>query len=117
MLAGCGGNDEKQIRATIADEGRAYANKDWDAVCAGRTAAGRREFLKTSLRPDAKTCAEAWTPDPTDNEPIVAITFIPSKERLTGIDVDGDTARARYSSGSVTRLRKVDGRWLIDAAP
>ena len=32
---------------------------------------------------------------------------------LGGIDVDGETAQAHYDR-SVTTLRKVDGRWLID---
>jgi hypothetical protein len=114
-LAGCGGNDEKRVRATIAAESRALAAEQWNAVCALRTAAGRREFLRTSLRPDAKTCAEAWTPAPEANEPILTVKLSPSKRRLTDVDVDGDVARARYSDGSVVRLRKVDGRWLVDA--
>ena len=32
---------------------------------------------------------------------------------LQRIEVDGDTAQARYDR-SVTTLRRVDGRWLID---
>jgi hypothetical protein len=79
------------------------------------SAAGRREFLRASLRPDANTCAEAWTPAPAGNEPIVTFEFKPPSRRLTGVDVANSVAHARYDDGSVQRLRKVGGRWLIDA--
>jgi hypothetical protein len=114
-FAGCGTSDEQQIRATIAAELRAYERQDWNAVCRLLTAAGRHEFLRTSLRPDAKTCADAWTPAPGGNEPILTYKFEPRKRRVTDVEVDNDMAHARYDDGSVKRFRKVRGRWLIDA--
>jgi hypothetical protein len=114
-VAGCGTNERERVRATIAAQVRGYASQDWNAVCDLRTAAGRRELLRGSLRPDAKTCAEAWTPASGGNEPILTFNFKPPLRPLMGVDVANDVAHARYDDGSVQRLRKVGGRWLIDA--
>jgi hypothetical protein len=114
VLAGCGSSDEKQARATIAAELRALESEDWNAVCELRTAAGRREFLRASLRPNAQSCAAAWTPAPGSNEPILVIKFKRPTRRLSGVDVKGVVATARYDDGSGQRLRKIGGRWLID---
>jgi hypothetical protein len=116
VLAGCGSSDEKQVRATIAAELRAQAKHDWNGVCDLRTAAGQRDFLRTSLRPNAGSCAEAWTPAPSGNEPIVTLEFKAPTRRLTDVDVEDAVATARYDDGSLQRLRKIDGRWLIDAS-
>ena len=68
-------------------------------MCALRTELARREFLFCT---------------PPDNEPIV--TFLVGTNRVTDIDVDDAQATARYDDGSITRLRKVDDKWLIDVA-
>jgi hypothetical protein len=115
MLAGCGTSDEERVRATIAADLRAHDRDDWNRVCALRTAAGRREFLQASLNPDANTCAEAWTPAPGGNEPIVTFEFKRPSRRVTDVDVANAVAQVRYDDGFVQRLRKVGGRWLIDA--
>jgi hypothetical protein len=114
VMAGCGGSEEKQIRATLAADLRAFEAQDWNAICALRTPAGRRKFLRASLRPDAKTCAEAWSPGPGGNEPIIEIKLTRPARHLSGIDVDDDVARVRYDGGFAGSLRKVGGRWLID---
>ncbi|HWK27559.1 MAG TPA: hypothetical protein VNS09_13410 [Solirubrobacter sp.] len=114
-FAGCGTSEKERVRATIAADLRAQEREDWNAVCDLRTAAGRRELVRTSLRPDAKTCAEAWTLPTGDNEPILSFELKSAERRLADIDVDKNVASARYDDGFVQRLRKVRGRWLIDA--
>jgi hypothetical protein len=114
-FAGCGTGDEKRVRATIAADLRAFESQDWNAACDLRTVAGRRELVRSSLRPDAQACADAWTPASSGNEPIVTFRFEPSPRQLSDIDVDNDVARVRYNDGSLQRLRKIGGRWLIDA--
>ena len=42
-----------------------------------------------------------------------AVLLLEVEGDLQRIDVDGDTAKVRYER-SVTTLRRVDGRWLID---
>ena len=109
LLAGCG--DEDKVRAAVEAEQRALERRDWNAVCALRTDAGEREFRRGTLWPEAKTCAEAFTPPPNGNEPIVTFDF--KSPTLREIDVDGDEATARFDDGSTHRLLKVDDRWLI----
>lgn len=103
-VAGCGEDDK--IRATLDAEGRAWQRSDWDAACALRTEAARRDFCPPV---GAQTTSTTL-----GNEPIVTFRF---KERSEPeIEVDGDLATVRYESDgdSVRRLRKVDGKWLID---
>src|SRR4051812_22954347 len=112
VMTGCGAGEQKQVRATIAADARAYEGHDWNAVCSLRTGAGRREFLRASLRPTAPTCAEAWTPAPGGNEPILSFEFKRPEHRPAEIDGDDDVAHVRYDDGAVEALRKVNGRWL-----
>jgi hypothetical protein len=35
--------------------------------------------------------------------------------RCTAIEIDGDSADVRYGKADSDRIRRVDGRWLIDA--
>ena len=98
LLAGCG-DGEQQVRATLTADRKAGERQDWAAMCALRTEAARRELLFCT---------------PPENESIA--TFLVGTDRDTDIDIDVDDAQAtaRYDDGSITRLRKVDGRWLID---
>ncbi len=102
-VAGCGDGEKEQIRATLDADGEAWKRQDWAAACALRTEAGRRGLCPDE--PDADTVA--------GSEAI--ITFVTTDAGPPEIDVDGDRATVRYKSGSTTRLRKVDGRWLIDS--
>ena len=77
--------------------------------------------MSDAINPGARTCAEAYATDSHAVEPDPDTAYfyaavVPVKPpRVTGIRVDGDTAVASYSNDDRTRLRKVDGRWLIDS--
>ena len=107
-VLGCGGS-EKEVRATLVADRQAAEDMDWARMCALRTEAGRDGFA-FCLQPaeDDQTSATLG------NEPIV--TFLVKQPELTDIDVDihGERATVHDEDGSVTRLRKVGDRWLID---
>jgi len=102
---GCGnGEAEKRIRATLAAQERAFTKLDFHGACAQMTEAARLA---------SPWCAEDTSGATLGNEAIV--TFRVKTMKATRIDVDGDTAEVRRKdSGDTTRMRKVDGRWLID---
>ena len=108
LLAGCGGNDEKQVRATLDAYDRAFASGDRATACALMTEAAQRELL----RYDPSGCGAASTPE-TGEFGVSEAEIIYEPGDLQRVEIDGDTAQARYDR-SVTTLRKVDGRWLID---
>lgn len=99
-LVACGDDAaEKQARATLERLDRAALERDYAGYCALHTEAARRELH--FCEPDDDTAT------------IVLFTKEPP---ISDIDVDGDTAMARREGDSEpTRLRKVDGRWLIDS--
>ena len=97
---GCGnGEAEKQIRATMDAANRAWMKQDFERGCALHTEAARR-------RMDICHPIEAQ-----------AVTSFSVKEPpISKIDVDGNTAVVRrQDGGESTRMRRVEGRWLIDA--
>ncbi|RKQ93661.1 hypothetical protein C8N24_3532 [Solirubrobacter pauli] len=100
-LAGCGsGEDEKQIRATLDASARAWQQQDYERACALLTEARRRDY--------SDVC------DPSPNEAV--LTLFAKESPISDIDVDGDAAVVRREDDDdTTRMRKVDGRWLIDA--
>jgi hypothetical protein len=93
---------EAQVRRTLGADARAHKALDWAAVCALRTGEARRRY-----------CPETDESTTLGNEPIVTFSF--TERRPPAIDIDGDRATVRHESGSVTELRKVNGRWLISA--
>ena len=102
---GCGeGEAKRQIRATLAAQERVWSKLDFPGTCTHLTEAARRA---------SEWCAEDTSGATLGNEAIV--TFRVKTMKATRIDVDGDTAEVRRKdSGDTTRMRKVDGRWLID---
>ncbi|MDA0170342.1 hypothetical protein OJ998_14685 [Solirubrobacter taibaiensis] len=141
LLAGCG-DEEKQVRATLDADHRASERRDWAAMCALRTDVGRGEVpfcatldaydrafalgdrpaacaLMTEaahrelLRHDPSGCGATSTPAARAFGVSEAELVSEVQGDLQRIDIDGDTAQARYDR-SVTTLRRVDGRWLID---
>jgi hypothetical protein len=105
---GCG-ESEKGVRATLAADRQAAERNDWANMCALRTEAGRDGFAFC-----AQPAGDNETSATLGNEPIV--TFLVKQPELTGadVDIDGDRATVHHEGGSVTRLRKVGDRWLID---
>ncbi|MBE2318178.1 hypothetical protein DVA67_019510 [Solirubrobacter sp. CPCC 204708] len=101
-FTGCG--EEDAVRATLDADARAAERRDWDAMCALRTGAAQRGFC-----PEEDADMDVTL----GNEPVAV--FYVHEGHVTDIDVDGDRATVRYDSDSVTRLRRVDDRWLIDS--
>ncbi|MDA0180853.1 hypothetical protein OJ997_11160 [Solirubrobacter phytolaccae] len=91
--------DERQIRATLDASQRAWIAQDVTKACTLMTAPARR--------------AEAPC---TEREPQEAavVLLVGKAPPITDIDVDGDTAEVHRETGDPTRMRKLDGRWLID---
>ena len=87
LLAGCGGNDEKQVRATLDAYDRAFASGDRTTACALMTEAAQRELL----RYDPSGCGAASTPEPGEFGVSEAAIIYESGD-LQRIDIDGDTA-------------------------
>lgn len=93
---------EEQVRQTLEADTRAHKAFDWDAACALRTGEARRRY-----------CPEEDESATFGNEPIA--TFVVTDRRPPRIEVVGDQATVRYEGGSVTRLRRINGRWLISS--
>lgn len=103
-LVACGSaGDEKAIRATLAAYEKALTAKDFKQTCKSLTGAAQETGF----------CIPVGDDPALQNEAIV--TFMFKVPAITEIDVDGDRAEVRHERGEPTRMRKVDGRWLIDS--
>ena len=108
LLGGCG-DEDKNVRATLDAYEQAFASGDRATACSLMTEAAQRELL----RYDPAGCGAAPTPQAGAFGVSEAELVQEVQGDLQRIEVDGDTAKAHYDR-SVTTLRKVDGRWLID---
>ena len=97
------------MRATLDAYEQAFASGDRATACSLMTEAAQRELL----RYDPAGCGAAPTPQAGAFGVSEAELVQEVQGDLQRIEVDGDTAKAHYDR-SVTTLRKVDGRWLID---
>ena len=98
----------------------AWERGDFDEGCSWLTERARRRYIDEGINSHARTCSEAYEfeaaePDTADALAVTAEIVPLEPPRMTNIRVDGDTAVASYSNGDRTRLRKVNGSWLIDS--
>lgn len=88
-LAGCGASDTDKIEAALKAHERAID--------------------------EAKEALEASDVRPPDGFGVSEAAYlIELPSGVADIQVNGDTAAARYANGVVQRLRKVDGKWRVD---
>ena len=119
FLAGCGASDQEQVAAAIRASDAAWDRGDLDEGCSWMTERARRRYMDQGINPHARTCSEAYEFDAVELDTADSLAYaeiVPLEPpRVTSIRVDGATAVASYSNGDRTRLRKVNGRWLIDS--
>lgn len=114
---GCGASEEERVRAAVDKTDRAWEDEDYETVCAMHTEAGRRELVRNSDNPGARGCADALVSDNLDevDEGAFQTLEVGVILEITEVEIDGDRAVVRYSTGFAWRLRKVDGEWRLDA--
>jgi hypothetical protein len=119
FLAGCGASEQEKVAAVIRASDAAWERGDLDEGCSWMTERARRRYMDEGINPHARTCSEAYEFDavePDTAHDLAYAEIVPSEPpRMTDIRVDGATAVASYSNGERTRLRKINGRWLIDS--
>jgi hypothetical protein len=119
FLAGCGASEQEKVAAVIRASDAAWERGDLDEGCSWMTERARRRYMDGGINPHARTCSEAYKFDTVELDAAEVGAYaeiVPSEPpRVTNIRVDGATAVASYSNGDRTRLRKVNGRWLIDS--
>jgi len=114
-LGGCGAGDEEQIRGVMQDWKEAFLSGDGERACELMTGEARREIARSGL--GASGCAEAMRTARGyfDRGELAQL----EEMEVRSVRVTGSTAEARSSldgdDGSPTRLRKVEGDWLIDS--
>jgi ketosteroid isomerase-like protein len=117
---GCGGSDAKsddeQIRDTVSGYAAAFADGDGKEVCDRLTERAQKEVIAQgkALGGDFTTCEETI-------KQLTSVISSADKKALreievTKLTVKGDTAtlQAGAGNGATTRMRKVDGEWLVD---
>lgn len=120
FLASCGASEQEKVAAVIRASDAAWERGDFDEGCSWLTERARRRYIDEGINPHARTCSEPYefeaSGSDTSGDLAVVAEIVPLEPpRMTNIRVDGDTAVASYSNGDRTRLRKVNGRWLIDS--
>lgn len=122
VAAGCGGSDAtsdaEQIRDTVSAYATAFADGDGKQVCERLTARAQKEIVGQGkvLGGTSSTCEQ------TIKQIASAISDADKKSlreiKVTKLTVDGDTATLQAGAGNSanTRMRKVDGEWLVDGA-
>ena len=118
-LAGCGASDQQKVAAAIRASDAAWDRGDLDEGCSWMTERARRRYMASGINSHARTCSEAYEYEAVQADMAFGVSeaeLVSSEPpRMTGIRVNGDIAVASYSNGDRTRLRKVNGRWLIDS--
>ena len=118
-IAGCGASEQQKVAAAIRFSDGAWDRGEVDEGCSWLTGRARREFLKDSPNPRAGSCREAFEviekPPSLGGVTLLAVIVEYEPPRMTRIRVNGDSAVVTFSDGDDRQLRKVDGRWLIDA--
>jgi hypothetical protein len=125
-LAGCGASgggadsrDVANVKKVVAAYGRAVADGDGRRACALMTAQGRADVVRSNREFGVRRCNEVATVfrGMATSDQLDELRAL----RLARVDIHGDRAvgrlvglRALERSGD-TRLRRVGGRWLIDA--
>jgi len=120
VAAGCGGSDAKsddeQIRDTVSAYATAFADGDGKQVCQRLTARAQKEVVDQgkALGGNSTTCEQTI-------KQLTSIISAADKKALrnikvTKLTVNGDTATLRAGAGNTatTRMRRVDGEWLVD---
>lgn len=120
-LAGCGGrgpSPEGQIRATFRDYQEAFVKGDARKACGLLTPAAQRQAVKGGRDFGLKTC-EAVLRRGHDSLSPPQLAEV-RKATIRGVEIKGDAATIRLKTAlagqqNVTRLRRLDGDWRIDA--
>ena len=123
LLAGCGGGDERpddeQVRAAVSDYARAFGEGDGKRACALLTSGARDAFTKrVSTLVGTDDCAEAVTKLQAVAWPSVTGPF--RDATVDGVEVTGDTAKARLEAGTGTTevtIEQQGGDWLLTKVP
>jgi hypothetical protein len=116
-VAGCGASSQQEIQATLRADHAAWDRGDYERACALRTEAGRREWRLLGAAPTCVAGIRRVAEPPVADLSNVTVALI-AVERSTlrsRIRVDGDRAVVWRGRFPTERLRKVGGRWLIDA--
>jgi len=121
---GCGASEQQHVQAALRARDRAVESEDPAAICGSMTGAAQRQW-QAIMR--ASSCVEAYeriyglaaeaTPQPIDDgEALLVSVSIPERTEPGHVRVDGSRAVVYVGTAVDERLRKVDGRWLIDAS-
>ena len=119
IIGGCGG-ETSEINKVIGAYGRALAAGDGDRACRLMTAEGRASIVRDNKWSGVRSCREL--------APLLK-TMATEEElrdlrhlRLKGVKVTGDRAVGQMAEAHAltrtgdARLRRIDGRWLLDDA-
>jgi hypothetical protein len=122
VLASCGASEQQHVQQALRDYDRAWEREDYEDVCSRTTEAGRREWANLTRSPDCVSGIRALVRageeyEPPDSAGETIVLTLPAVELTTEhIRVEGDTATTYTRLGAAERLRKIDGRWLMDAS-
>lgn len=116
--AGCGGGDDSgRIRDVVVEVQRAFAENDYEAICAATTRAAQRHVGHAGHGSPA-TCRRGMRGfvEMVKENPVARGSGPP---RVRSVNVDGDrgVAVVVLPNGAATRLpmAEEDGRWKLDA--
>jgi len=110
-VAGCGANapppsDEQQIRATMKAVTQAFADEDYQRLCAQWAPGTFKELLAAA---DLRSCEDFWSRVETFEAPT------PRQINAARVRIDGDHANVDFREPGVETalLTRIDGRWLL----
>jgi hypothetical protein len=109
---GGGGSDEDQARAAATDFTRAFVDGDMDKACELMTGNAKRQIVQAGAALGGGDCPKIMKAARglMDKGELDEIRHY----KVDSVTVKGDTATIKDNSGSPTRLRKVEGDWLVD---
>src|SRR4051794_26855626 len=121
VAGGCGaGNDVAQINKVVGDYGRALAAGDGDRACAMLTPRARAHLVRANPMLGLRECrlVVRIVPAMFTDDQLRELRHL----RLEDAKITGDRAVGRHAGLHALertgdpRLRRIDGRWLIDGA-
>ena len=116
LAAGCGGNDEEDVKTAIKDVAQAAKDKDYDKVCDLLTSEVIKQ-IEAGGSGEGPSCAELFK-QVDQGGALSKEIGDPEDIEFDTVTIDGDRATVKIKDDpEAAELEKEDGEWKVGVGP